>query len=78
MGRVSNGDLLNLAESAGFDMLLTTGKNMRYQQNLTSRTIAIVVIERSQWPELRPHVQLVVDTVNAALPGSYIEVAIPV
>ncbi len=37
--RLSNGELLTAAEEAGFDVLLTTDKNMRYQQNLTGRKI---------------------------------------
>jgi hypothetical protein len=32
--RLRNGELLTAAEEAGFDVLLTTDKNMRYQQNL--------------------------------------------
>lgn len=59
-------------------MLLTTDKNIRYQQNLSERRIAIVVLGRQQWPELRSHVQRVVDAVDAAMPGSYVEVEIPV
>ncbi len=43
--RVSNGALLKMAEEAGFDLLLTTDKNIRYQQNLPGRHIAIVVLE---------------------------------
>jgi hypothetical protein len=58
-------------------VLLTTDKNMRYQQNLASRKIAIVVLSRQQWPELRLHIQRVVDAVAAAAPGSYVEVDIP-
>lgn len=49
-----NGDLLNVAEQDGFDLLLTTDKNMRYQQNLAGRIIAIVVLGQQQWPKLRP------------------------
>jgi predicted nuclease of predicted toxin-antitoxin system len=75
--RLQNGELLNAAEAAGFDVLLTTDKNMRYQQNLTGRKIAIIVLGRQQWPELRPHVHLVVAAVNAATPGAYVEVEIP-
>jgi hypothetical protein len=75
--RLQNGDLRSAAEDAGFDLFLTTDKNMRYQQNLARRRIAIIVLGRQQWPELRPHVQLVVDAVNAASHGSYFEVAIP-
>src|ERR1022692_4703039 len=68
--KLRNGDLLNAAEDAGFDILLTTDKNMRYQQNLAGRKIAVVVLGQQQWPRLRPHVQRVVEAVNAALPGS--------
>jgi hypothetical protein len=75
--RLKNGDLLKAAEESGFDLLLTTDKNLRYQQNLSDRKIAIVVLGQQQWPRLSPHVQLVVDAVNAATVGSYVEVAIP-
>jgi hypothetical protein len=57
--------------------LLTTDKNMRYRQNLAHRKIAIAVLGQQQWPQLRPHVQLVVEAVNAARPSPYTEVAIP-
>jgi hypothetical protein len=73
-----NGDLLTVAEEAGFDLLLTTDRNMGYQQNLSGRKIAIVVLGLQQWPQLRPHIQVIVDAVNAALPGSYKEVSIPI
>lgn len=75
--RLRNGDLLVAAEQAGYELLLTTDKNLRYQQNLKERMIAIVVIGHSQWPALEPHVQRVVDAVNAAVPCSYVEVDIP-
>ena len=41
---LENGDLLKAAEDAGFEVLVTTDKNIRYQQNLTNRKIAIVVL----------------------------------
>src|SRR5271166_92339 len=47
--RLVNGELLKAAEQAGFEVLLTTDKNMASQQNLKSRTIAIVVLGNSQW-----------------------------
>lgn len=75
--RLQNGDLLNAAEAAGFDVFLTTDKNIRYQQNLAGRKIAIVLIRKQQWPDLKQHVQLVVAAVKAATPGSYVEVEIP-
>jgi hypothetical protein len=75
--RLVNGDLLDTAEAAGFDLLLTADKNLRYQQNLTGRKIAIVVLGNAQWPTLRRYVEKVVDSVNVATPGSFAEVEIP-
>jgi hypothetical protein len=75
--RLRNGDLLSAAEKAGFALLLTTDRNMRYQQIIEGRKIAVVILSRQQWPQLRPHVQLVVDAVNAAKSGSFTEVEIP-
>jgi hypothetical protein len=75
--KLKNGDLLTAAEEAGFDILLTTDKNMRYQQNLAGREIAIVVPGQQQWPQLRPHIQRVIEAVNAATPGSFVEVEVP-
>jgi hypothetical protein len=75
---LKNGELLAAAEASGFDVLLTTDKNIRYQQNLSERKIAIVVLGQQQWPRLRPHVRLVVEMVKASRPGSYVEVDLPV
>jgi hypothetical protein len=75
--RLVNDDLIAAAEAAGFELLLTTDKNMRYQQILTGRKIAFVVLGNQQWPILRRYVEKVVAAVNAAAPGSYIEVDIP-
>lgn len=75
--RLGNGELLTVAEQAGFELLLTTDKNIRYQQNLAGRKIAIIVLGTSQWPVLRLHAQRVAAAVNAATPGSYAEVDIP-
>ena len=75
--KLKNGELLAAAEEAGFDVCLTTDKNMRYQQSVTHRRIAVVVLGQQQRPQVRPHVQLVVDAVNNAKPGSFIEVDIP-
>jgi hypothetical protein len=62
--RLENGLLLNVAEQGGFDMLLTTDKNMGYQQNLSGRRISVVVLGRQNWTDLKPYVQLVVEAVN--------------
>jgi hypothetical protein len=75
--RLKNGELLAVAEAAGFDVLLTTDKNMRYQQNLAGRRIAVVVLGLQQWPDLRPHVQSIVEAIKTAVPGSYTEIDFP-
>jgi hypothetical protein len=75
--RLLNGELIAAAEAAGFDVLLTTDKNMRYQQNLKGRKLAFVILGNQQWPTLRRYVERVVAAVNAATPGSYTEVDIP-
>ena len=74
---LTNGDLLAEAERAGFDVLLTADKNMRYQQNLAGRRIALVVLSTPQWPLVRLHMEKIAAAVNAATPGSYTEVDIP-
>lgn len=75
--RLLNGELIAAAEAAGFDLLLTTDKNIRYQQNLKNRKISFVVLGNQQWPVLRHHVDNVLAAVNAATPGSYTEIEIP-
>ena len=74
---LENGELLNEAEAAGFEVLVTTDKNLGYQQNLASRKIAIVVLGQGRWTLVKPHVEKVIAAVNAATPGSFAEVNIP-
>lgn len=74
---LKNGELLRQAEEAGYELLLTSDKNMRYQQKLSGRTIAIVVLGNQQWPAVRLHLDRIAAAVNAATPGSYTEVEIP-
>jgi hypothetical protein len=54
--RLVNGALLDAAEAAGFELLVTADKNIRYRQNLTSRKISIVALGNAQWPVLRRYV----------------------
>ena len=75
--RLSNGALLKAAEEAGFDLLLSTDKNIQYQQNLKDRRIAIVILGNPQRPAVERCIDRVVAALNAATPGSYFEVEIP-
>jgi hypothetical protein len=72
-----NGDLLDAAETAGFGVLVTTDRNMRHQQNLTARKIAIVVLGKARWRLIERRLQAIVAAVEAAAPGSFLEVEIP-
>ena len=74
---LENGDLLREAEAAGFEVLVTTDKNIGYQQNLSGRRIAIVVLGKGRWSLIEPHVPQVTAAVSVSKPGSYIEVDIP-
>ncbi len=74
---LKNGDLLKAAQDAGFEVLVTPDKNIRYQQDLKTVGIAIVVLGTPQWPALRKHMDRVVAAVARAKPGEYIEVEIP-
>jgi hypothetical protein len=75
--KLANGELIAAAEAAGFDLLLTTDKNLRYQQNIKGRKIAFVVIGNQQWPVLRRYVDRVIAAVDAVTSGSFTEVEIP-
>ena len=75
--KLTNGDLLAQAEQGGFAVLLTADKNMRYQQNLTGRRIALVVLSTPQWPAVRLHLEKIAAVVNACTPGSFTTVDIP-
>ena len=74
---LGNGILIQSAEEAGYDLLLSTDQNIRYQQDLSHRKIAIVVLTDQQWPNVRLHLERISVAVNGAKPGSYVEVEIP-
>ena len=75
--RLRNGDLLDAAEKAGFEVFVTPDQNIRYQQNLEGRKIAIVVLSAGRWTMVKPHLARIEEAVNGATPGSYVEVDIP-
>jgi hypothetical protein len=76
--RLVNGDLLHAAENAAFDLVLTTDQGIRYQQNLTGRRIAIVVLTgTTKWSQVRVYFERVAAAVQTARAGSYAEVSIP-
>jgi hypothetical protein len=75
---LTNGELLDEAEAAGFDVFVTTDRNIRHQQNLTGRRIAVVVLGRGRWRLIRNKLREVAAAIATATPGTFIEVEIPV
>jgi hypothetical protein len=74
---LENGELTQRAEDAGYDVLVSADKNIRYQQNLSGRKIALVILGNQQWPDVRLCLDRIAAAVNGSTPGSYIEVEIP-
>lgn len=74
---LSNGDLLSAAEADGYEVLITTDQNLRCQQDLTQRRLAVVVLSTTDWRRIQKHVQLVTDALDGAKPGAFVEVSIP-
>jgi hypothetical protein len=77
--RFDNGALLDAAEAAGVELLLTTDRRLRYQQNLARREIAVLVLAGStKWSRVRLYFQEIAAAVDRAVPGSYAEIVIAV
>ena len=74
---LKNGALLNAAEAAGFDLFITADQELSYQQNLTGRTMALVVLSTNNWAFVQAHIAGIMVAIEAASPGSYTEVEVP-
>jgi hypothetical protein len=72
--RLKNGELLAAAESI-FDILITTDQNVRYQQNLTHRKLAVLVLPTTSWPILKTRGREILDALNSMQPGEYRELS---
>ena len=68
---LKNGELLAAAESKGFEVFVTTDTNLAYQQNLSNRKIAIVVLSTTSWPRIQKSVAAIVRALVTARPNSY-------
>ncbi len=67
-----NGDLIAVAELE-FDLLITTDRNLRYQQRVPRERLAILVLSTTIWPKIRARLQDIADAVNAIQRGQYLE-----
>lgn len=75
--QIENGELLITAELAGFDVLLTSDQNIKHQQNLAGRKLALVVLGSNIWPIVSRYGALVAAAVEKTAPGSYQFVEMP-
>lgn len=74
--QLTNGDLLSAASEAGFNVLVTTDQNLRYQQNLKDREIAVVVLMSASWPRISKQTDKVTEAIKELGTGDYIEIEI--
>jgi hypothetical protein len=74
---LSNGKLLSLAEQQEFQVIVVADKNMRYQQNLSNRDIAILELWTNHRPTLEQHFQYISAAVERMKPGQYLELTAP-
>jgi hypothetical protein len=69
-GGIKNGKLLDVAEAAAFNILITGDKTLEYEQNLSKRSIALVALSAVNWPLIEPNVAKIIDAVDSARPGT--------
>ncbi len=74
---LTNGDLLVVAEAAGFDAMITAGRNIRYQQYLTGRMIALIELTTSHWETIRDNIADLLAAIESATPGNHATVSLP-
>jgi hypothetical protein len=71
-GTLLNGDLIRAAESAGFEILITSDQNLAFQQNLRAIKIAIIALRSARWSEIQRVLDRIPEALRDAKPGSYI------
>ena len=70
---LQNSRLLQAAEEAGYNLLVTTDQKLKYQQNLRGRKLAILVLRSTSWPRMRAHVPAIVQWIESMQTGDYKE-----
>lgn len=74
---IQNGDLIRAAEQAGFAVLITCDRNIRYQQNMAGRQLALIELSTNRWATIRDNVADVLAVIETASPGSYATIRFP-
>jgi hypothetical protein len=70
--RLTNGQLLDAAEDT-FDLLITTNQQLREQQDLAARKLAILVLPTTSWPRLEPNHARILSAIESISSGQYVE-----
>ncbi len=73
---LGNGELIRKAEEEGYEVIVTTDQNIGYQQNLSGRGLAIVVLLSTAWPRVQRRTAEIRAAIEAARPGEVREVPI--
>jgi hypothetical protein len=73
---LANGELLATAERDGYELLITTDQNLRYQQNFSGRTIGILILSTTSWPRIQHHLDAIQSAIDTVEPGAYVEITI--
>jgi len=71
---LKNDQLLDAAETGGYDVLVTGDRTLQYEQNLSGRKIALVSLSAVSWPIIEPHVAKIAAAVDGATPRSFTRV----
>lgn len=71
---MENGALLEAAENAGFDLLLTCDQNVQYQQNFADRKLSLVILSSNHWPTLRRVAARIATAVDFVQTGQIIRI----
>ena len=72
-----NGELLRVAEAAGFEIFITADKALRYQQNLSSRRLAIIELPTNRLSQMPFLIPALLSAIASAAPGSYQQIPLP-
>ena len=73
---LQNGDLLESAESEGFELLITTDRSLRHQQNLSERNLAVLILLAASWPRIQRRIDDILSAIDRSVAGSWIEVEV--
>lgn len=72
----SNGELLDLAEVEGYDVLVTTDQNLRHQQNISERSLGLIVLLGTKWMDIQPKASEIRAAIDNSRHGDAVEIPV--